>query len=149
MFIHISTNQIAKVHCNAFLSESVSRNLSLGYHFGGDSTLDSWIANVRGCSKHRFRQRLWSVCVKQNQNDFHQFSWSPTDILFSNSKSWFYSCHAGTSRPCWHSLIHFGKPPQHKGKKTHTIAFSGQKFHLQLVIGQMAISQLWEKPSYL
>ena len=40
------------------------------------------------------------------------------------------------------TLIHFGKPPQHKGKKTHTIVFSGQKFHLQLVIGQMAISQL-------
>ena len=102
MLIHISTNQIAKVHCNAFLSESVSRNLSLWYHFGGDSTLDSWIANVRGWSKHRFRQRLWSVCVRQNQNDFHQFSWSPTYILFSNSKSWFYSCQ----EPVNHADIH-------------------------------------------
>ena len=148
MLIHISTNQIAKVHCNAFLSESVSRNLSLWYHFGGDSTLDSWIANVRGCSKHRFRQRLWSVCVKQNQNDFHQFSWSPTDILFSNSKSWFYSCQEPVNHADIHSFT-LASPHNTKAKKTHTIAFSGQKFHLQLVIGQMAISQLWEKPSYL
>ena len=34
----MSTNQIAKVDCNAFLSESESRNLSLLYHFGGDYT---------------------------------------------------------------------------------------------------------------
>ena len=40
-------NQIAKVDCNAFLSESESTNLSLLYHFGGDSTLVLWIANVR------------------------------------------------------------------------------------------------------
>ena len=149
MLIHISTNQIAKVHCNAFLSESVSRNLSLWYHFGGDSTLDSWIANVRGWSKHRFRQRLWSVCVRQNQNDFHQFSWSPTYILFSNSKSWFYSCQEPVNHADIHSHSLWQAPSQHKGKKTHTIVFSGQKFHLQLVIGQMAISQLWEKLSYL
>ena len=36
--IHMSTNQIAEVDCGAFLSESDSRNLSLLYHFGGDST---------------------------------------------------------------------------------------------------------------
>ena len=47
------------------------------------------------------------------------------------------------------TFIHFGKPPHHKGKKTHVIGFTGQKFHLQLVIGQMLISHLWEKPSNL
>ena len=43
----MSTNQIAKVDSNAFLSESESRNLSLLYHFGEDSTLAPWIANVK------------------------------------------------------------------------------------------------------
>ena len=38
LVIHVSTNQIAILDCNAFLSESESRNLSLLYHFGGDST---------------------------------------------------------------------------------------------------------------
>ena len=47
------------------------------------------------------------------------------------------------------TFINFSKPPQNKGKKTHTIFSSGQKFHLQLVIGQMVISKLWEKLSYL
>ena len=27
-----------------------------------------------------------------NQNDFHKFSWSPADFLFSTLKSQFYSC---------------------------------------------------------
>ena len=41
------------------------------------------------------------------------------------------------------TFINFSKPPQNKGKKiTHTIFSSGQKFHLQLVIGQMLISKL-------
>ena len=47
------------------------------------------------------------------------------------------------------TFIHFGKPLHHKGKKTHVIVFTGQTFHLQLVIGQMLISHLWEKPSNL
>ena len=38
---------MAKVGRNAFLSESESRNLSLLYHFGGDSTLVPQIVNVR------------------------------------------------------------------------------------------------------
>ena len=38
---------MVKVDPNAFLSESESRNLSLLYHFGGDSTLVPQIANVR------------------------------------------------------------------------------------------------------
>ena len=37
-------NQIAKVDCNAFLSESESGDLSLLYHFLGDSTLVPCIA---------------------------------------------------------------------------------------------------------
>ena len=43
----MSTNQIAKVDHNAFLSESESRNLSLLYHFGEDFTLVPQIANFR------------------------------------------------------------------------------------------------------
>ena len=38
LLIHMSTDEMAKVDRNAFLSESESRNLSLLYHFGGDST---------------------------------------------------------------------------------------------------------------
>ena len=34
--------------------------------------------------------------------------------------------------------------PLHKGKKTHTIVFIGQKFRLWLVIGKMLIFHLWE-----
>ena len=45
LFIHMSMNQIAKVDCNAFLSESYSRNLSLLYHFARDSTLLPQIPN--------------------------------------------------------------------------------------------------------
>ena len=62
------------------------------YPLGRDSTLVPQIANVSNWSKHRFRQRLWSVCMRQNQNDFHQFSWSPADFLFSTLNSWFYCC---------------------------------------------------------
>ena len=68
--------------------------LSLLYHFRGDSTLFSWTANVRDWSKQknsRFRQRL-RVSKRWNQNDFHKFSWSPADFLFSTLKSQFYSC---------------------------------------------------------
>ena len=48
----MSTNQITKVDRNALLSESESRNLSLLYHSGGDSSLVPRIANVRDSSKH-------------------------------------------------------------------------------------------------
>ena len=43
----MSTDEMAKVDRNAFLSESESRNLSLLYHFGGDSTLVPQIVIVR------------------------------------------------------------------------------------------------------
>ena len=36
LLIHISTNEMAKVDCDAFLSESEPRNLSLLYHFEGE-----------------------------------------------------------------------------------------------------------------
>ena len=82
--------------------------------------------------------------MRRNQNDFHQFSWSPafSDIifidesslfapmaafLFLNLKSWYQSClqPANFAEIYFHSL---GKPPHHKGKKTHTIVFTGQNF---------------------
>ena len=48
--------------------------------------------------------------------------------------------------------IHFHslwQAPTPQEQKTHVLFFTGQKFHLQLVIGQMLISHLWEKPSNL
>ena len=45
----------------------------------------------------------------------------------------------------WQNPLHKGN----KGKKTHTIVFTGQKFRLWLVIDQMLIFHLWEKPSDL
>ena len=51
--MHISMNQITKVDCNAFLWESESGHISLLYHFKGDSTLVSWIANVRDLQNKR------------------------------------------------------------------------------------------------
>ena len=98
-----------------------SRNLlNFSYHFGGDSTLVPRVTNVRDWSKHRFRQRLLSVCMRQNQSDYHQFSWGPalSDIIFWNEstlftptayylfltwKSWFYSC----THPADIADIHF------------------------------------------
>ena len=91
------------------LSYQSQNLLNFSYHFGGDSTLVPRVTNVRDWSKHRFRQRLLSVCMRQNQSDYHQFSWSPafSDIIFWNEstlltltayylfltwKSWFYSC---------------------------------------------------------
>ena len=150
-------NQIAKVDCNAFLSESESTNLSLLYHFGGDSTLVLWIANVRDWSRHRFRQRLQSVCIRRNQNDFHQFSWSlafsdiiflsksnlftpMADFLFWTLKSWFYSClqPANLTDIHFHSFWQAPKPQRHKKNPYH--CFHWSKYLLQLVIGQMLIS---------
>ena len=109
LFIPMSMNQIAKVDCNAFLSESQSTNLSLFYHFEEDSTFLPQNANVRDWSQHKFWQKLWSVCLRQNKSDFYQFLWSPAfsdiifiyefnlftimaDFLFSALKSWFYNC---------------------------------------------------------
>ena len=46
-------------------------------------------------------QFAWGM--RQNQNDFHQFSWSPADFLFSTLKSWFYSCQ----QPANLADIHF------------------------------------------
>ena len=63
-------------------------------------------------------------------------------------KSWFYSWR----QPANIADIHFHslwQAPTPQGQKTHVIVFTGQKFHLQLVIGQMLISRLWEKPSNL
>ena len=112
--ILISMNQIAKVDCNAFLSESESFvPFWRRFHF---SSLDC--------------KRLWSACLRQNQSDFCQFSWSPTfsdrifrtefkvltpmaDFLFLTLKSRFYSCLA----PANIAVTNFGKPPHHKGKK--------------------------------
>ena len=136
--IHISMNQITKVDCNAFLWESESGHISLLYHFRGDSTLVSWIANVRDWSKQknsRFRQRLWWVPKRWNQSDFHKFSWSPADFLFSTLKSQFYSYVVSNQKTLLaFTFINSGQPPQHKGKKTHASVFSGQKFHLHPVV---------------
>ena len=152
--IHISTNQIAKLDHNAFLSESEFSNLS--YNSGGDYSLVPRIANARGRSNHRFRQRLWPVCFRQNKSDFHQFSWSPafSDIIFINEsnlftttddflfltlKSWFYSCMppANTADIHFHSLWEASTPQRQK--KPILFFFTGKTFHPGLVIVQMLI----------
>ena len=143
----MSTNQIVMVDLYAFLSESESRNLSLLYHFG-DSSFVPGIANVRDWSKHRFRPRVWSVCMRWNQSDFQQFSWfnliTPTaDFLFLTLKSWFYSC----MQPANIADIHFYslcQAPTPQRQKTHTIVFTDQKSHLRLVIGQLLIFHFWK-----
>ena len=43
LLIHTSTNQITKVDCNAFLSESESIKLKSFVPFGRDSTLISFL----------------------------------------------------------------------------------------------------------
>ena len=148
LLIHTSTNQITKVDCNAFLSEWESIKLKPFVPFGRDSTLVSWIAIVRNWSKHRFRQRLWPVSwgkIRMIFTNFHEVQltscfqpWSHDFTVVSNQQTMLIF-----------PFIHFGKPSQHKGKKTQRIVFTGQKFHPQPVIVQMFISQLWEKPSYL
>ena len=57
---------------NAFLSESESRNLSLLYHFGGDSTLVPQILNVRNWSSKDF------------DKDCDQFAWGEIRETFTN-----------------------------------------------------------------
>ena len=129
-------NQITKVDCNAFLWESEFGHVGLLYHFRGDSTLVSWIANVRDWSKQknsRFRQRLRYVFKRWNHNDFHKFSWSQADFLFSTLKSQFY-------RPA----------PTTQRQKNPCFCFQWSKISSSSCgLSQMAISQLWEKPSYL
>ena len=93
--------------------------------------LSPQIANFRNWSKHRFRQRLWSVCMRWNQSDYCQFSWSPafSDIIFLNEfnlftpkadflfltlKSWFYR----SMQPANIANIHFHLLWQGHTKKT-------------------------------
>ena len=77
---------------------------------------------------------LWSVCMRQNQSDFHQFSWSPAfsdiifitefkvlkpmaDFLFLTLKSWSFNSSCNQQTMLTFTSIHFGKSPHHKGKK--------------------------------
>ena len=64
----------------------------------------------------------------------------------------FYSCTHPANIFCNIADVHFHslwQAPTPQRKKTHTIVFPGQKFHLWLVIGQMLIYHLWGKPSDL
>ena len=71
------------------------------------------------------------------------------DFLFLTLKSWFHSC----LQPANLANIHFHSlqqaPTPQRQKRPYYLIFTNQKFHLQLVIYQMLISQSWEKPSYL
>ena len=51
------------VDSNAFLLESESRNLSLLYHFGGDSTLVPQILNVRNSTVVRTQQTYFAILL--------------------------------------------------------------------------------------
>ena len=125
------------------LSYQSQNPLNFSYHFGGDSTLVPRVTNVRDWSKHRFRQRLLSVCMRQNQRNYHQFSWSPafSDIIF-----WHYLVYTNgllpvfnlevmilqlyaSSRYCWHSLSFTLASPTPLRQKKIYYFFNGQKFH--------------------
>ena len=116
LLIHTSTNQITKVDCNAFLSESESIKLKSFVPFGRDSTLVSWIAIVRDWSKHRFRQRLWPVCEAKSEwfsPIFMKSSW----LLVFNLEVMILQLSA-TSKPCWYSLpFTLASPHNTKAKK--------------------------------
>ena len=141
LFIHTNMNQITKVDNSALSSESESRNLRLFYYFGVDFMLVPQIANVRGWSKHRFRRRLWSVCMRWNQmifpdsyevhsafsdiifiNEFKLFT--PTaDFLFFNLEImilWFYAA----SKYCLHSLSSTLTNPHSTKAKIPILSFS-------------------------
>ena len=53
-----------------------------------------------------------------------------------------------TSKHCWHSLS-FTLASPHNTRVKKPVFTGHSTFHLQLVIGQMLISHLWEKPSNL
>ena len=107
------------------------------------STLVPRIANIRDWSRHRFRQRSWSVFMRWNWSDFHQFSWSPgfcdiifidelnlftpkADFLFLTLKSWFFSCMqpANITHIHFHSLWQAPTPQTFKIKKKPILWFS-------------------------
>ena len=83
--------------------------------------------------------------MRQNQNNF-QFSRSTADFLFLSHDST-VACNQQTLLTF--TFIHFGKPQNHKGKKNPCYC-TGQKFHLQLVIGQSCSFVTCEKnyPTY-
>ena len=110
-----------------------SQNLeSLLHHFGGDSTLVPQIANVKNWSKHRFRQRLWSVCMRWNQWFFpilikssslwqylHIWIWlvyTKGWLLVLNPEIMILQLYA-TSKHYWHSFSFTLASSHHKGKK--------------------------------
>ena len=141
LFIHTNLNQITKVDNSALSSESGSRNLRLFYYFGGDFMLVPRIANVRGWSKHRFRRRLSSVCMRWNQmifpdsyevhsafsdiifiNEFKLFT--PTaDFLFFNLEIMILRFYAA-SKYCLHSLSSTLTNPHSTKAKRLILSFS-------------------------
>ena len=54
---------VSGVDSNAFLLESESRNLSLLYHLGGDSTLVPQILNVRNSTVARTQQTYFAILL--------------------------------------------------------------------------------------
>ena len=65
---------MAKVDCDAFLSESEPRNLSLLYHFEGEYSLVPQIVNVRNIDQAKILTKIVISLHEVNQRDFHQFS---------------------------------------------------------------------------
>ena len=125
------------------LSYQSQNLLNFSYHFGKrkTTTLVPRVTNVRDWSKHRFRQRLLSVCMRQNQRNYHQFSWSPafSDIIF-----WHYLVYTNgllpvfnlevmilqlyaSSRYCWHSLLFTLASPTPLRQKKNILFFQWSK----------------------
>ena len=81
--------------------------------------------------KQRFWQRLWSVYIRWNQRDFHQFSWNPALFLWRYLHKWIYLVYTNSwllvfnlevmilqlytpSKHCWHSLWQAPTPQRQK-----------------------------------
>ena len=87
--------------------------------------------------KQRFWQRLWSVYIRWNQRDFHQFSWNPALFLWRYLHKWIYLVYTNSwllvfnlevmilqlytpSKHCWRSLS-FTLASPHTTKAKHPI----------------------------
>ena len=86
-----------------------------------------------------------SIRIVDLDKDCDQFPWSEIRMIYTN----FHEVHLTSCFQPWShnstivnnqktlltfTFIHFGQPPQHRDKKTHATVFSGQKFHLYLVV---------------
>ena len=89
--------------------------------------------------------------------DCNQLAWDKIRIIFNFHEVQLTSCFyvmilqlPATSKPCWHSLSFTLASPKTTKAKKNPCYCTGQKFHLQLVIGQSCSFVTCEKnyPTY-